>query len=233
MSDTHAAVSLIESAATGLRYRRFGVKREAPARARLLLLHGVGGNETNLEGLAAQLDARVETLLVRGPLTFAPGQFGWFEVSFATGVPAIDPLQAESSRERLVALLRELRAADGANPLPTVIAGFSQGGILSASVGLTSPEAVKGFAILSGRILPEIAPQIASTEALKALTAFIAHGRYDNKLPIDWAERADRWLDQLGVRHETHRYDIGHEIDARVVADFTQWLAGSLALDRG
>ncbi len=56
----------------------------------------------------------------------------------------------------------------------TVVAGFSQGGIMSASVALTRPEAVGGFGILAGRILPELEPAIADPAALRHLRAFIA-----------------------------------------------------------
>ena len=116
------------------------------------------------------------------------------------------------------------------NPARTVIAGFSQGGILSASVGLSEPGDVTGFAILSGRILPELEPHIAPRETLPGLSALIAHGRFDNKLPIEWADRADHWLTKLGVPHETRRYPIGHELNTDVVADFNQWLIKPLSL---
>lgn len=219
----------------GLLWRAVARDAQAgPARARLILTHGVGGNEMNMAALAAAVDPRVDVRLVRGPLVFAPGQFGWFQVSFGPSGPVIDALQAETGRERLIALAREWRRNDaqaGGAPLPTVVAGFSQGGIMSAISALTSPADLAGFGVLSGRILPEIAPVIASAEALAGTQGFIGHGRFDNKLPVDWAHRADRWLTELGVRHETHLYDLGHEIDAQVVQDFCRWLAGPLALD--
>ncbi|MEK6422540.1 MAG: phospholipase, partial [Burkholderia gladioli] len=105
------------------------------ARARLLLLHGVGGNETNLASVADALPADLDLLFVRGPLTLGPGQFAWFHVRFGPNGPTIDAPQADASRLALIALLRALQAADGAAPLPTLIGGFSQGGIMSASVG--------------------------------------------------------------------------------------------------
>lgn len=219
---------LTQDAATGLRYRLRNALPDTTPAARLLLLHGVGSNETSLAAVATRIDPRVQVVLVQGPLTFAPDQYGFFEVSFHGGAPAINAAQAERSRQQLIALVRALRAQDGALPARTVIAGFSQGGILSASVGLSAPADVAGFAVLSGRILPEIEPHLAPREALAGLSAFIAHGEFDNKLPVGWAERADQWLDALGVAHQTRRYPIGHELNADVVADFRQWLAGVL-----
>lgn len=52
---------------------------------------------------------------------------------------------------------------------------------MSASIGLTRPGALAGFGILAGRILPELAPQIAERAALGRLRAFIGHGRDETK----------------------------------------------------
>lgn len=99
---------------------------------------------------------------------------------------------------------------------------------MSASLGVTEPELLAGFGILSGRMLREIDPQIASAERLKSTSGFIAHGRRDGVLPIDWAKEADAWLDRIGVQHETHFYDMSHEIVALELADFSQWLNKTL-----
>lgn len=99
-----------------------------------------------------------------------------------------------------------------------------QRGILSASVGLSAPESVKGFAVLAGRILPELEPVLASRERLAGLQALIAHGRADDKLPVSWAERAHAWLEDLGVKHELRLYPGGHGISSAMALDFHAWL---------
>ncbi len=38
------------------------------------------------------------------------------------------------------------------------------------------------------------------------------------------AEKADQWLNELGVGHEFKLYPIGHELSGAVVADFVEWL---------
>lgn len=196
-----------------------------PAQARLLLLHGVGGRETDLLALAETIDARIEVLLLRGPLTLGAEQYGWFQVSFGAQGPQIDADQADTSRRTLISFLQTR------DNLPTVIAGFSQGGIMSASLGLSAPRLVRGFAVLSGRILPELQSHLAAPAALSELYAFIAHGRYDDKLPVSWAERAEQWLSELGVRRQIRLYPMGHQLSGEEVADFNQWLAEPLALE--
>ncbi len=205
---------------TGLYFRiRVGT---TPPRARLLLLHGVGGNETNLAGFAPYLPADLEVLLLQAPLQISPQGYAWFQVSFTAQGPRINESQAQASRE----LLQQFIGTQSS--IPTVIAGFSQGGIMSACVGLSAPALVAGFGLLSGRILPEIEPHIAPREDLQRLSAFIAHGRHDDKLPLFWAERATEWLQRLGVPHQTHIYDTNHEIIEKEILDFVEWLNATL-----
>ncbi|WP_246210692.1 alpha/beta hydrolase [Vogesella oryzae] len=215
----------IEDTASGLIYRALPRDNTQAAEVLLLLLHGVGGNELNLAGLQPLLDERVQLVLLRAPLVFGPQQYGWFQVSFGPDGPRIDAQQAESSRRQLLQLCTSLQQQYGINAAHTVLAGFSQGGIMSAGVALTAPDSVAGFSLLSGRILPEIAPIIGEKSALSQLTAFIGHGELDDKLPIAWAERADAWLTELGVPHQLQRYAHGHQLGAEMAQDFAAWLA--------
>ena len=194
-----------------------------PADALLVLLHGVGGNETNLADLAANVSPGTRVVFPRGPLTLGIDQYAWFRVAFGASGPVIVAEEAESSRTTLIRFIEQLQAAHGIAPERTMIAGFSQGGIMSASVGLTAPERLRGFAVLAGRILPELEPLLAPRERLARVHALIAHGRDDDKLPIAWAERADAWLQQLGVVHALHVYPGGHGIPAAMARDFIDW----------
>ncbi len=194
----------------------------------LVLLHGVGGNEHNLAALAAAQDPSLHVILPRAPLAFGVQQFGWFPVQFGAQGPVIDAALAESSRRCLLDFLAGQQGRLGIAPERTVIAGFSQGGIMSASVALTSPAAVAGFAVLSGRILPEIEPLIAADVGNAGLQALLLHGRADTKLPFALAEAASARLRRHGVDHELRGYDAGHELTADMAADFSRWLQGVL-----
>ena len=211
----------------------FRLRQPQPAKPKacVVLLHGVRGSETNLADLAAAMDPDTLVVLPRGPLQFAPGQFGWFRVNFTASGPNIVAAEAEQSRHALIRFMAQLQSAYGIDPQKTVIAGFSQGGILSASVALSAPESVAGFGVLSGRILPELEPHLASKERLAKLSGFIAHGEYDSKLPVTWAQRSDRLLDELEVAHLTRLYPLDHEISATMQADFLEWLKGAVKAD--
>lgn len=191
----------------------------------LVLLHGVGGNESNLAALGAEAGGDTLVVLPRGPITLGPQAFGWFHVAFSGQGPQIVASEADASRRTLIDFIGQLQQAHGIDAAHTVVAGFSQGGILSASVALTAPERVAGFAVLAGRILPELEPQLAEAPRLSTLCGYVAHGTYDDKLPVSWAQRADDWLTRLGVAHETKLYPTGHELGAAMRADFLAWLA--------
>ena len=191
----------------------------------LVLLHGVGSNETSMYGLADGIPEDVLVAFVRGPLALGPNNFAWFQVAFTPNGPKISPEQAEQSRSLLVQFLAELNKAYNIPPEKTVIAGFSQGGIMSASVALTTPQAIGGFGLLSGRILPEIEPLVAETRSFIDLKGFVSHGEADNTLPVDWAHKSHEWLNQLGIQHAFNLYPAPHTITQPMHNDFIQWLS--------
>lgn len=209
---------------SGLTYRvqaARGGQGKAPC---LILLHGVGANEAGFIELARRMDPRLVVVLARGPLEFGPMQFGWFQVRFTATGPAIDAAQAEQSRQKLVSFIEQLPQAHDIDPERVWIAGFSQGGIMSASVGLTAPDKVAGFGILSGRILPEVLPLAQPG----AVTAFVSHGAQDQKLGIHFARDAKEVLDGLKVPLQYHEYQAGHELNMAMLDDFKQWLGVQL-----
>ena len=219
----HHLSPLTTDPVSGLSYRIRQPATERPT-SLLLLLHGVGGNENNLTELAALAPADSLVVLARGRLELGPAAYGWFRVAFTAAGPQIVATEAEQSRVALIQLVAQLQSEWSISNARTIVAGFSQGGIVSASVGLSAPEAVAGFAVLSGRILPELEPVIAEPARLKNLRALVAHGRQDDKLPVVWAERSQAWLQRLGVPHALRLYDSGHGLSALMVADFRTWV---------
>jgi phospholipase/carboxylesterase len=210
---------------SGLSYRLFEPAPARPARC-LILVHGVGQNETSLVRLGRQVDDDTLVVFLRGRLTFAPDQYAFFHVSFTPTGPVIVEEEAEQSRQAVVRFVEAIQARLDIGPAATVIAGFSQGGIMATSLALSAPHLVAGFGLLSGRILPELAPYIAEPAHLTALKGFVAHGHQDATLPVSWAHRAQKSLTELGVGHEFHLYPGGHQLLPGMVADFLRWFDG-------
>lgn len=207
----------------GLAFRTMEPAPAAPT-SLVVLLHGVGSNETSVSDLCSALGSDTLVILPRGPLTLGPNQAAWFRVAFTSSGPQIVEEEAHRARVTLIRFIRQLQAFYQISPQKTVVAGFSQGGIMSAGIALSEPELLTGFGLLSGRILPEWAPHFAITERLKTIQAFVGHGELDNTLPVSWADQADLLLNKLKVTSESHRYPIGHTISPAMHSDFSTWM---------
>jgi phospholipase/carboxylesterase len=194
----------------------------------LILLDGMGANEIGFIALARHIDPRLVVVLARGPLELGPMRFGRFQVSFTPGGPAINAAQAELARRKLIGFIGQLPQAHDIDPERIWIAGFSQGGIMSASVGLSAPDKVAGFGILSGRVLPEVLPAVQPGPVLAKVRAFVSHGVQDQKLGIHFARNAKEVLDGFGVPLQYHEYEAGHELNMAMAGDFKHWLGGQL-----
>lgn len=217
---------LISAPDYALAFRILEPVPEAP-RCLLVLLHGVGGQELQLASLGAQVAADTLVVLPRAQRSIGDDMYGWFRVGFTAQGPQIVAEEAEESRLKLIEFIGQLQQHHAIAPSQSVVAGFSQGGIVSASVALSAPQVVAGFGLVCGRILPEIEPVLAPREQLATLDALIVHGRVDDKLPVAWAERAEAWLQRLGVPHALRLHDAGHELNAAMEADFLVWFAGA------
>ena len=211
------------------------VYRSRPAqgtpRGLLVLLHGVGANETSLAALADEQSPDVHVVLARGPVNLGPSAYGWYQVSFGPRGPVFEVAQAESSRESLVRFIESQQQEAGIPPSRTIVAGFSQGGIMSAGIALTAPARVRAFGILSGRILPEFDALVPADIATYPLDGLVMHGRADNMLPFTLAETSASHLAALGVRHAVKAYDgVGHGMSDSMRNDFRRWVDEQLGL---
>lgn len=213
---------LISTADYAVSFRCVEPVAEAPPRL-LLLLHGWGSDESQLLALGADVDDDTLVVLPRGPRSAGDAAYGWYRVSFGDDEPEAVVDEMEESLVKLVQFVGQLQSHHDVAASHTVVAGFSQGGALAAAVALTKPWCVGGFAMVGGRILPEIESRFASSDALKSVRALIVHGREDQTLPIQWAEDAEALLKRCGVPCEMHLHDAGHESTRRMQADVAAW----------
>ncbi len=190
----------------------------------LLLMHGVGSNEQDMFSLATQLPDNFLIISARGPFQIGPAGFAWFQVNFKAGVPVINYEQAENSRTLIIQFIESLKADHSYDEKSIFLIGFSQGGIMSYSVGLTRPDLIRGIAVMSGRLLKEVRPLIVSREKLNSLKVFISHGISDNVLKINFAREALEYLKSLGMTPTYNEYTAGHTITPEMLPDLISWL---------
>lgn len=188
----------------------------------IILLHGVGSNEQDLFRLANQLPPDFFIISPRGQFTLGTGRYAWYNVDFSTGKPVYNAQQEALSRKVIIEFVAQVKRKYGLDEI--YLGGFSQGAIMSYSIGLTHPNEVQGVIALSGRILDEIKPLVKKDDSLQPLKVFVAHGVLDNTLPIHYAKQAKEYLESLGVQLTCKEYPIEHQISNEVLQDLNSWL---------
>jgi phospholipase/carboxylesterase len=197
---------------------------DAP-RVLAVLLHGVGGDETQLAAIGARLPGDTLVAMPRGQRSISGDRIGWFREALGEDGARIVEDEAEEARGKLVDFIGHLQQRFDVPPARTVLVGYSQGGILAASAALTCPAAVAGFALVCGRIPPEIEPQVRPGGDHARLHALVVHGRQDDTLEPDWAHRACAWLDALRIAHACRLHEAGHALTAAMEDDVVDWFA--------
>ncbi|RZJ91470.1 MAG: esterase [Chryseobacterium sp.] len=193
--------------------------------ALLLLLHGVGSNEADMFRLADEFSGNLIVVAPRAPFVLGAGRFAWFEVDFSSGKPSINEEHAEKSRQIINVFVNQLVEKYAINPDKIFLGGFSQGGIMSYSVGLTYPHKFKGIFAFSSRLLTQIRPMIRPVIELVNLNLFIAHGTQDQTLTVEYAREAKAYLSPLVPKLQYQEYEMPHTIIAQELTDFNIWLA--------
>lgn len=174
------------------------------------------------------LDDRFHVVSLRAPLTFGPAAYGWFPVQFLPEGFLIDEEVAEHSRALVLETIDSLVKQYGADEKRVFLMGFSQGAIMSLAAGLTEPEKVAGIVAMSGRLLPQVEPKMASADRLKGLPIIVTHGVYDNVIPIRSGRDIRDKLGKLPVDLTYREYPMAHNVSEESLADITGWLSGKL-----
>ncbi|MEO6903518.1 MAG: alpha/beta hydrolase-fold protein [Bacteroidia bacterium] len=190
----------------------------------IILLHGIGSNEKDLFSFANQLPDNFLVISVRAPFIIGNDSYAWYQADFSTNKPIFDKVQETKSRSALIKFITQLKTNYSFNEKNLFLCGFSQGAIMAYSIGLTRPDIVKGIAVMSGIILEEIKPSVASNEKLKGLAVFITHGTNDPILGINYAREALSYLKSKGIDPTYNEYKEVHTINNQMLNDLITWL---------
>ena len=197
---------------------------DGAAEGLLVLHHGRGADEDDLLGLADVLDPRRRLHVVTpgAPLTLrgSPGRH-WYVVP-RVGYP--DRETFEAAYVALAAFHDELWERTGIEPSRTVLGGFSMGSVMSYATGL-GPERppVAGILAFSG-FIPTVDGWTPDLQRHEHTRVFIAHGRRDAVIGIDFARRASRLLIAAGLDVDYHESEAGHQIDPAHLRAAANWL---------
>jgi phospholipase/carboxylesterase len=194
----------------------------------LVLLHGRGADERDLEPLLRALDPerRLLGLLPRGPLALPPGGRHWYIVQ-QVGYP--DPGTFLPTFERLERCLEETLARHGLVTAQAVLGGFSQGAVMAYSLALASgrpsPPAILAF---SG-FLPRVERFEVALANRRGLPVAISHGTHDPVIGVGFAREARARLEEAGLAVSYREDPAGHTITPGALAQAKEVLTRALS----
>jgi phospholipase/carboxylesterase len=197
---------------------------DGQARGLLVLHHGRGTDERDLLGIADLLDSyrRLHVVAPRAPLK-RPGSPGyhWYLVP-RVGYP--DPQTFEDARAELAALHDELWERTGLTAEQTVLGGFSMGTAMSYALGLSGDRPPPAGILAFSGFIPEVEGWERSFDDRTATRVFIAHGRNDPVISVEFARRARELLESHGLDVDYGESGAAHNIDPADLRRAIAWL---------
>ena len=150
-------------------------------------------------------------------------------VAIVHGVGYPDPATFHAACRELADFHDELWRRTGLGPEQTVFGGFSMGSVMSYALGLGADRpAPAGILAFSG-FIPTVSGWSPYVAGRTGLRAFIAHGRRDPVIVVEFARRARELLEAGGLEVEYHESEASHQIDPAHIPPATDWLARALA----
>lgn len=194
----------------------------------LVLHHGRGTDELDLLPLADALDPqrKLQVVSVRAPMSLpgSPG-FHWYVVR-QVGYP--DPASFQASFSELADFHDQLWQRYEIEPSATILGGFSMGAVMSYALGLAPARpAPAGILAFSG-FIPTVNGWEPDLEGHGHTHAFIAHGRLDPTIPVDFGHAARDRLEAAGIPVTYAESDVPHAIDPAHVPLARAWIEEAL-----
>lgn len=197
--------------------------------AAVIWLHGLGADGHDFEPIVPELRLAKPVRFIFPhapvrPVTINQGMRmrAWYDILQLGGGPEDERglRSAQKLLEGLVAHEKKRGVASGR----IVLAGFSQGGAVALQTGLRHPERLAGIIALSSYLPLHTALTAERSAANAEVPIFMAHGRYDDIIPFERAERSRELLRALGYPVQWHEYPMPHSVCAPEIADIAKFL---------
>ena len=195
--------------------------------ASILWLHGLGADGHDFEPIVPELKLAKPVRFVFPhapvrPVTINQGMRmrAWYDILQFGGGPE-DDAGIRASQRMMEQLIKQ-------QPVPVnrvVMAGFSQGGAIALQTALRYPERLAGVLALSTYLPLAGSLQSERSPANQGIPIFMAHGSYDDIIPLRRAEASRKLLEAAGYPVEWHEYPMPHSVCAEEIADMAAFLA--------
>lgn len=205
------------------------------ADASILLLHGLGADGHDLEGIVPHLKlpagARWRFIFPNAPIRPVTLNGGmrmraWYDIDPAAGPSSGSEDIAASAAATAGLIARE--AERGVATKRIVVGGFSQGGVIALETGLAYPQRLAGIVALSTYLNDHSHVTERLGLANAELPIFMAHGLMDQMIPVQRAAIGKSTLADLGYQVTWHEYPMDHSICMEELEALSRWLTTQL-----
>jgi phospholipase/carboxylesterase len=174
----------------------------------VIVIHGRGADANDLADLAPLIDDGYRFVFPNAARPFEPMPgysvgWSWFDGWPPEGDSIID------SRTLLLTFIDEIVQRYPTPPGKLVIAGFSQGGMMSIDVGFRTTQHVAGVVVMSGAIYEADMPDLKAHSDIPVL---LIHGSLDDVIPVLAARRTRHIFEARGIEPEYHEFPMGHHV---------------------
>jgi len=193
--------------------------------ASVIWLHGLGADGHDFEPIVPELKLPKPVRFVFPhapirPVTLNNGMRmrAWYDIAQLGGGPE-DEAGIRESQKLLDGLIK------GEKTQKIFLAGFSQGGAIALQTALRYPERLAGVLALSTYLALSTKVSLEKTKENQDLPIFMAHGTYDDIIPIARAKMSREILEQQGYKLEWHEYPMPHSVCPQELADISAFLS--------
>lgn len=220
----------IEPVQANLHHEVVAPRARANAYPTLVLLHGRGDSAAGIAPLGYEFE-RDDLLVisVQAPLELGGVMASGYEWYRLREPKRLDEATLRSSLDALAEFLDAVKSAYPIDPERVVLLGFSQGAVMSLGAQALRPESVAGVIALSGYFPIEVESEAGN---LVGRPAFVAHGVYDDIIPVEAGRRTRDLLERHGVDLTYREYPMAHQVSAEEMGDVRAWLEAAIN-DRG
>jgi len=189
----------------------------------LFLIHGYGSYEGDLFSFAQYLPKNYHIIALRAPIVLAEGSYAWYTITFDEDMNKwSNDEEGIQSRDLIISNIDHHLKRLNSSKKNVDLLGFSQGAILSWSLGMSYPKSVNRIMALSGFYNPKLDQE--SSESKADLKCFSSHGIIDPVIPVAHTRIGIDRLREKGVSVAYKEYDAPHTISTDNFRDLLQWL---------
>jgi len=203
----------------------------------VIWLHGLGADGGDFAGIVPALGlpekAAIRFIFPHAPMIPVTCNGGyvmraWYDI---LSIDGIDRVTDEAGIFASVRTIRRMIAGENKRGVPTeriVLAGFSQGGAMAYTAGLTHPDALAGIVALSAYLPARSLIETQRSEVNRKTPIFAAHGSQDEVVAPQLGLAARDTLLADGYPLEWHSYPLPHAVCIEEIEAVGAWLAARL-----